>query len=48
MLVTKNLSTFILTIKFNINDKLISKITKKEYIFYENSQERKYEIELLK
>lgn len=48
MLVTKNLSTFILTIKFNINDKLISKITKKEYIFYENNQERKYEIELLK
>ena len=45
MLITNNLSTYTLQIKLNVEDKLLSKISKKEYIF---KKDKKYRIELLK
>ena len=45
VLITNNLSTYTLQIKLNIEDKLLSKISKKEYIF---KKDKKYRIELLK
>lgn len=44
MLITHTLSTYILKIKLNIEDKLLSRITTKEYI---TNQGTKYQIELL-
>ena len=45
MLITKELSTYILQIELNIEDKLLSRITKKEYIL---NKDKQYRIELLK
>lgn len=45
MLITKELSTYILQIELNIEYKLLSRITKKEYIL---NKDKQYRIELLK
>ena len=44
MFITRNISTYILKIKLDIEDKLLSKITNKEYI---SKNGNKYQIELL-